>query len=212
MRLTRTVRGRLVRDLPLAAVLLALAGAADASMMSFLSIEDLSRASTQVVRARILSQTVRWTPAHDGIYTEIEAQVIGQIVPQPRGPAGPRRITIVQAGGEIDGVSLDWTGRPRFQDGEDLILFLQAYDPADPADNRLLVVGGKQGRMRVIEDAHGRAPARVERDLLGVMEAPFIEGAEPTGPGHRRDVMQLEDLSQRAVRAHGPGASQGANR
>jgi len=206
MRFDETVRRRFVRYVAPAAALLALAGPASGSVLSFLSIEDLSRASSQVVRARILSQSVHWTPGNEGIYTQIEALVLSDIkVAAPPGgtPAtgtpAARRVTIIQAGGEIDGVSLDWTGRPRFQDGEDLVLFLQPYEPADAADQRMLMVGGKQGRMRVI----GHGPLQVERDLAGVLEGQAIPGAVATGPGHRRDLIDLDELTLRVRQAGG---------
>ena len=210
MRFNRTVTGGFVHGLAGASVLILLAGPASASMMRFLSIEDLSRESSQIVRARITGQSVHWTANHEGIYTQIEAVVVGDIkgAPAPGGvlsrhPAQGRRLTIIQAGGEIDGVSLDWTGRPTFRDGEDLVLFLQPYEPADITDPRLLIVGGRQGRMRVIEDPQGLSPVMVERDLLGVLDAPFIEGDEPKGPAPRRDLVTMDDLKRRAQSAGG---------
>ena len=128
---------------------------AAASLMRFLSIEEMATESSLVVRARIASQSTHWTANHEGIYTRIEAVALGSL----KGlPAGGQRLEIIQAGGEIDGVSLDWSGRPTFQEGEDLILFLQPYEPSSPADERYLIVGGKQGRMRVKADPRNGSP------------------------------------------------------
>jgi hypothetical protein len=205
MRFAQTVRGGFARAVAVGAGLLLLGAPATASIMRFLSIEELAGESALVVRARITGQSVHWTANQEGIYTEIQAVVLGDIASGTiQGPAAQgRRLTIIQAGGEIDGVSLDWTGRPTFRDGEDLVLFLQSYDPAVPGDSRYLVVGGKQGRMRVIEDPTGRSAPMVERDLVGVLDAPFIEGDEPKGPAPRRDLMGLEELRSRARAARG---------
>lgn len=168
-----------------------------ASVMRFLSIEDLSSRSSQVVRARIMGQTTHWTANHEGIYTEIDALVLGDLRaggPIPGAPPGARRLTIIQAGGTIDGISLDWTGRPIFNVGEDLVLFLAPYEPTRPEDHRVLIVGGKQGRMRVLTDGSGN-PRMVERDLQGVLDAPFIEGDTPTGPAPRHDQIPFDELS-----------------
>ncbi len=194
MRVPRRTGGSLICSLAVALSLIGLAPPTHASLMRFLSVEELAGASTQVVRARILGQSVHWTEDRRGIVTRIEAVVTG---PLKGDAAAGRRLTIVQAGGVIDGISLDWSGRPTFREGEDLVLFLQPYDPADPADLRLLVVGGKQGRMRVLEDPAGRRPPQVERDLAGVLEAPFIEGELPEGPAVRRDTMDLDELRRR---------------
>lgn len=207
MRLPKTVRVALACGLAMVSSLIILTLPANASVMRFMPIEDLARRSSQVVRARITAQSVHWTANHEGIYTQIEAVVTGDIKAEPGRPGTlggtGRRLTIIQAGGEIDGVSLDWTGRPTFRPGEDLILFLQPYEEADPSDPRQLVVGGKQGRMRVLEDPQGGSPVMVERDLQGVLDAPFIEGDEPVGPAPRRDLVGLDELRRRVLSAGG---------
>jgi len=181
------------------------AGSVEASMMSFLSVEDLARASSRVVRARITGQTTRWTDNHEGIVTLVEATVISDLAASPgRGIAAGRRLQIVQAGGEVDGVLLDWTGRPTFRTGEDLVLFLAPYED-DPADERLLIVGGKQGRMRVITGPGGGNPVAVERDLLGVRSAPRISGDIPTEPPPRVDLIPFGELGQRVSAARRAG-------
>jgi len=171
-----------------------------ASVMRFLTVEDLAARSSQVVRARITDQTTHWTADHEGIYTEISAVVLGDLkregLKTPGAVADARRLTIIQAGGIIDGISLDWTGRPNFSVGEDLVLFLAPYEPTLPADQRLLVVGGKQGRMRVLTDARGN-PTMVERDLQGVLGAPHIENDTPTDPAPRRDLIRFDELSNK---------------
>lgn len=208
MALLRTGGGPLTRCLLLiSGVILLSISPTQASVMRFLSVEELAVRSSQVVRARITGQTTHWTANHEGIYTEIEAIVLGEMKregrPTPGSQTNGRRLTIIQAGGVIDGISLDWTGRPNFNDGEDLVLFLAPYEPSDPQDQRLLVVGGKQGRMRVLTDGRGK-PTMVERDLQGVLDAPFIEGDIPTGPAPRRDQMPFDEFRNK-VRTTGGG-------
>lgn len=204
MRLRGTVKDRLAHGLIVASALLASVAGARGSIMRFVPIEGLAREASLVVRARVTGRSVHWTSDHQGIYTRIEAVVVSGIKGRPAEASPGRRLTIVQAGGQIDGVSLDWTGRPIFRVGEDLVLFLQPYDQADPEDPRLIVVGGKQGRMRVVEDAGGKAPLMVQRELAGVLDSPFVEGELPTGPAPRRDLLPFEELLQR-VRAAAPG-------
>ncbi|HKY30962.1 MAG TPA: hypothetical protein VJV23_00380 [Candidatus Polarisedimenticolia bacterium] len=194
-----------------AGVAIAAAGSrpAQASIIKFAQIEELARSSSMVVRARITDESVHWTEDRQGIYTLVEAVVLGDVAAHPgrEVPAG-RRLTIVQAGGEIDGVSLDWVGRPTFEVGEDLVLFLQPYDPKDRSDQRLLVVGGKQGRMRVVEGPGGE-PAGVERNLMGVRGAPALSGDLPEGPAPRKDLVPYDELRRRVrgTPAAGPAGS-----
>jgi hypothetical protein len=178
----------------------AAAGCVEASIMTFLSVEDLAGASSHVVRARITGQTSRWTENHEGIVTLVDAVVVSDLGSGsgPGIPAG-RRLSIVQAGGEVDGIALDWTGRPTFRVGEDLVLFLAPYEPGDPADARLLIVGGKQGRMRVVPGQPGGDPVAVQRDLAVVRSAPKISGIVPEGPAPRPDLIPFDELRQRVA-------------
>jgi len=206
MRLLSTVMGKLVCGPTLAAALVLGAVPAAASIMRFLPVEELARASTRVVRARVTGVSVHWTDDRKGIYTEIDVVAVGPALKwrgEPAAAVAGRHLSIIQAGGTIDGVSLDWTGRPTFRRGEDLVLFLDAYDQADPADPRLLVVGGKQGRMRVLPDPDGSGALMVERDLAGVLDAPFVESGKPDGASHRRDLMKLDELRARVSAAPG---------
>src|SRR5262249_30874984 len=152
----------------------AAAGPAQASILKFLTIEELSGASSLVVRARVTGQSVHWTDDGRGIYTQVDITVTSDLTAGGGRPADPpgRRLAIIQSGGEIDGISLDWQGRPRFHVGEDLVLFLAPYEERDPSDPRLLLVGGTQGRMRVIPGEPAGDPWGVQRDLRGVIDAP----------------------------------------
>lgn len=184
----------------------AAAGCVEASIMTFLSVEDLANASSHVVRARITGQASRWTENHEGIVTLVDAIVVSDLGAGPgQGLPAGRRLAIVQAGGEVDGISLDWTGRPTFRVGEDLVLFLAPYEPGDAGDDRLLIVGGKQGRMRVVPGPQGSGPAAVQRDLLGVRSAPKIPGAVPEGPAPRPDLIPFDELRQRVTASRRAG-------
>ncbi len=195
----RAFKGRLVPGLLVGwAVMAGGAPPAIGSIMRFLSVEELADSSPLVVRARIMGQSTHWTTDREGIYTRIEATVIADAGSAPgRGRHPGEHIEIIQAGGVIDGVSLDWNGRPTFRTGEDLVLFLAPYDDGNPADSRLLIVGGRQGRMRVVAGSPGGSPAAVERDLKGVLGAPRISGDVPEGPGHRQDLIPYDELLQR---------------
>ncbi len=206
MRLLSTVMVKLACGLTLVAALALGAVPAAASIMRFLPVEELARASTRVVRARVTGRSVHWTADHKGIYTEIDVVVVGPAIKwrgEPATAAAGRRLTIIQAGGVIDGVSLDWTGRPTFRKGEDLVLFLDAYDEGNPSDARLLVVGGKQGRMKVLPDPGGSGALMVERDLAGVLDAPFVDSGTPDAGSHRRDLLKLDDLRARVLATPG---------
>jgi hypothetical protein len=106
--------------LPLAA-LIALAGApARASLVLALDLSQLTARAERVVVAEVLSVSPRWDTDHRSIYSTIELAVAERW----KGDAAAR-LTIVQLGGEVDGVTMRVHGLPSFTVGERAVLFLQ---------------------------------------------------------------------------------------
>ena len=124
-----------------------------ATIMKYLEVEDLAQASTHVFRGEVLGAQVFWTDDHKSIYTATQIRV-------DEGFKGALRkgeiVTVRQPGGEIDGVSLDYDGRPTFQIGESVVLFTKQLKDG------YVVTGLKQGKMRVEGDT-------VTRDLSGIL-------------------------------------------
>lgn len=112
-----------------------------ATVMRYLEVEDLSRASSDVFRGEILSTNVYWNPEHTRIYTAAQIEVHESF----KGSAQKdQTVTVVQLGGEKDGMRLDYAGRPEFKAGESVVLFTSRLKSGD-----LTVVGLKQGKMTV---------------------------------------------------------------
>jgi len=134
-------------------VVLALQGFSHAQDLKFLDVEDLTRISTHVFRGEVLSNEVHWTDDHNRIYTSTKIRVDETF----KGPFGQGQIvTVNQLGGEIDGMKLDYEGRPVFSVGESVLLFT-----SEPKPESLVVMALKQGKMKVEGNT-------VVRDLSGV--------------------------------------------
>lgn len=126
---------------------------AQATIMRYLEVEDLTRLSSDVFQGYVLSSHTYWNDEHTKIYTEVRFQVKAAF---KGGVAAGQTVTITQLGGEKDGVMLDFAGRPEFKDGEESILFTTRGKKSD-----FVVMGMKQGKMRV--DGN-----EVVRDLSGI--------------------------------------------
>jgi hypothetical protein len=119
-------------------LLILLLNPAHATVMRYLEIEELTRLSTEVFHGQVVSTRVYWDEEHARIYTAVRVQINESF----KGAAQRGEIiTITQLGGELDGMRLDYGGRPVFNVGEAVVLF------AKPGRNHeLLVVGLKQGQ------------------------------------------------------------------
>jgi hypothetical protein len=125
------------------ALALAVALDAQATIMRYLDVEDLTRLSSDVIHGRVVDLSTYWSPDHTKIYTAIKVEVKERF----KGSiASGQTITITQLGGEKDGMMLDFAGRPQFALGEMVVLFTTR------SSSHLLIVGLKQGKMRVEGD------------------------------------------------------------
>jgi hypothetical protein len=101
------------------------------------------------------------------------------------------RVTFVQLGGTLDGVTLNVPGRSEYRVGEEVLVFLER----DEED--LVEVGVGAGKYSVIRGADG--VARIERRLRGVSFVRYDgrrgEAVEPPASGPEN----LEDFEARLV-------------
>lgn len=130
----------------LSAMLLAswLACPARATTLVQLSLEQLSRASSHIVRGRVVSQESRWNEAHTQIVT-VTTFAVDYAVKGKR----PATVLIEQPGGTVGNIHVRVAGTVRFYPQESYLLFLE---PARASDSRFLLVGMVQGAYRIYRD------------------------------------------------------------
>jgi len=114
---------------------------AQATIMRYLEIEDLTRLSSDIFQGRVLGTSTYWNDEHTKIYTEVRFQVNGTF---KGGVTTGQTVTITQLGGEKDGIMMDFAGRPLFSEGEESMLFTTRGKRSD-----FVVVGLKQGKLHV---------------------------------------------------------------
>lgn len=166
--------------------------AAQATVMRYLEVEELARLSTDVIHGQVLSTRTYWDESHTRIYTAVRVQVYESF----KGAARRGKVvTITQLGGELDGMRLDYSGRPQFSNGEAVVLFTKAGRQQD-----LIVVGLKQGKLRVVG-------AEVVRDFSGITllaETPATNNSKASRavsqPARVQTRMPLSELRQRLAK------------
>ncbi len=130
-------------------VMILCAGAAAATTVVPMSVEELTRAASHVVEAHALHSWTSWNAQHTLIYTYTTFQVSRAL----KGRTA-ETITVKQVGGTADGYTQKVSGLRQFQEGEDALLFLR---PSAGADGTLVVVGLIQGNFRVARTPSGDA-------------------------------------------------------
>jgi len=157
---------------------LLVAGTALASTAVRLDASSLTAAATDVVDGNVISSSPVWTADHRRIVTHVVVEVRDTW----KGGAGGR-ITVVQPGGELDGIGQRVSGVASLQPGERVVLFLERSGPYHR------VVGLAQGVYRVVPVA-GSNELRAVPAALDGLELVSPPGQTPAA----RTPMQLSEL------------------
>ncbi len=193
--------GRRARTAALAALLGALGGgSARATVVPFMSVEDLARDATVIVLGTVEETRAHWSDDHRIILTTVTLSVERALKGGPRAAA-----TLEVPGGRVGDQTLVASGAPVFARGERAVLFLApAGDGSLPGSRPLALVGWSQGRMPVRRD-----PAS-GRDLVQVRAggALYLDGAgRPVGPPAAGiGPVELEDFLRRVEGLVGGGS------
>ena len=165
---------------------LLVAGTALASTAVRLDTPALTAAASDVVDGTVLSSSAVWTADHRRIVT----QVVVEVRDTWKGSAAGR-ITVVQPGGERDGIGQRVPGVAPLASGERVVLFLERTGPYHR------VVGLAQGVYRVVP-ADGTGELRAVPASLEGLELVSPPGREPAA----RTALPLSQLrtSVQAVR------------
>lgn len=158
------------------------------------SVEEMAQEARAVVLARVTSRESRWDEAHRRIHTFTELEVIERWA-----GAAPPRVVVRTLGGQVDGIGMKVSGVARFQDDEEVVVFLAA-DPLD--SSRFRVIGMSQGKLRV--DRQGPEPMAVpstEGLVFAVRGASGAFRVDPAAP--RLEPVTLSALRARVVQARG---------
>jgi hypothetical protein len=108
-----------------------------ATTFAHMSVAEMSRASSAIVRARCVTNTVGWEAGEIWTFTAFEVEETW------RGET-PSRITVRLLGGRLGSVTSSVSGVPRFRMGEEVVLFLE------PAPNgNFSIVSWEQGTFRI---------------------------------------------------------------
>ena len=147
-----------------------------ASTVVRVDVGQLSQMAIAIVGGRVINITAEKNPDNGYIYSDVTLQVSHAI---PSNLAG-RKYQFRMVGGELNGKRLHIAGFPRFQVGEDVVLFLNSR----PADVFGPTVGLWQGVFFVERDAATGKQTVTDyqhRPILDVRDYRFVVGLPRTG-------------------------------
>jgi hypothetical protein len=170
------------------AVALMIVGAAVATTVKPLSVEELTTMASTVVEAQAGNSWSAWNPEHSLIYTYTQFTVTRAL----KGGTS-LQVTVKQLGGAADGYVQRVPGVHGFLAGEQAVLFLR---PSSSNDRTHVVVGLVQGNFRVYRAGSGQAAVTNGVPATWAVSA----GGARVFTGTRMSLQELESRVQGALR------------
>jgi hypothetical protein len=159
---------------------------ARATIMKYLEIEDLARFSSDIFHGQVMTTGTVWNAERTRIYTVTRVRIHESFKGAAR---RDQTVSVVQLGGERDGVRMEYAGRPVFTAGESVVLFTTRAPSGE-----LTVVGMKQGKMKV-------EGVEVARDFAGLTLVDASATGKQARPLALKTVrMPLDELRNRIAR------------
>lgn len=157
---------------------------APATVSVYQTIEETAQRADLVVRGTVDEISVHRSRDGRHIYTRHVLRV-EEFFAGALGLEHGMRVVFTQLGGEIDGLALDYLGRPTFEEGEEVVLFLLRRE-----SGQFIVYGLKGGVLRVRRNETGQL---YERDWggMGLIDTPpgLASGRERFTPAQFRRLI-----------------------
>lgn len=180
------------RTLTLMALLFLVSLPLSASQFVEMPFDQVARESQYVVRAQVVDRWSAWDDAHEVIYTYATLRVnryFGET-------AGPDTLVVREAGGTVDGYTMEAIGFPELRAGEDVVLFLSPWSDGS-ADLRIhafnqgkLLVRQRGTLEVVVPDAVRQGDARLARNTPGRLDVRTDSVDDLSG------ALSLDELTQ----------------
>jgi hypothetical protein len=161
--------------------------------MRHLETRDLTLGSSEIVIGTVEATRSYWSEDRRHIFTDVDVRVSRSL----KG-AATQRITLVQLGGEVDGVRYSIPGGPLFRSGEEALLFVWRDGRGRPQVNGLA-----QGKFDIERDDSGRATVQRTAPGFGVKDVRRLATLDAAQPAPR---LQLDDLVREIQRTLNEGA------
>ena len=143
-----------------------------------LELTAIAHSAQLIVHGRIISHSSRWDDTHQFIWTHYVLEIKEAL-------KGKRstRMTIAEPGGSVGGTTMTIAGAPEYQDGEEVIVFLERTPIG-----YWRCYGWGQGKYTVTRSANGKE--RVRTSLAGLE----LVGKSPLREANAMELGQFKRL------------------
>lgn len=167
-------------------LLIATQPVSQATTLMRMCLAQMARTAQVIVRARCVSNATLWDEG------EIWTRTTFDVEESWSGPPGSRQLAVRLLGGSLGNISSRVSGIPRFQPGEDTVLFLEPSRNGDFA-----IVSWQQGTFRIRQNAAMGAEIVVQDTASALTYDPVSRRFEAAGIR----AMALADFRSRVVAA-----------
>ena len=108
-------------------------------------IKKLSKGADVILTGKIIKKESSWNAARTKIYTKSTLQVDEHL----KGDDKSTSVEIIHWGGEVDGVGELYSHMPKFEENEEVLVFLKK----DDMNHGYKVLNGEEGKLTIIRDA-----------------------------------------------------------
>ncbi|OQX17668.1 MAG: hypothetical protein BWK76_10020 [Desulfobulbaceae bacterium A2] len=122
-----------------------------AALMISLSVEELTQTAGHVLHGVVLASAAAWSTDGRSIVTNVQVSVREEL----KGQVKSENVTLQLPGGEVDGMGLMVSNTPVFQQGEEVVLFLDATGSNGTAATTGAVSQAQAGTLRLVGGAQG---------------------------------------------------------
>jgi len=107
-------------------------------------IENLSKGADVVLTGKVVQQKSSWNEDRSRIYTNATIQVEEYL----KGTTNEESVVVTYLGGEVGDVGELYTHMPRFEDDEEILVFLKS----DKTTSSYKVFNGEEGKLSIVYD------------------------------------------------------------
>jgi hypothetical protein len=112
------------------------------------TLKKLSRGSEVIITGKVTAKESSWNQSKTRIFTKTTVQVDEHL----KGSNGENSIKIISPGGEVGDVGEIYSHMPRFQDDEEVLVFLKK----DKKDKEYKVLYGEEGKISIRSDSKSK--------------------------------------------------------
>jgi hypothetical protein len=174
----------------LALLLLIPLARASASTVVAMTLDQMAERADSIFLGRVTGTRADWNAERTRIYTYVTVEVDRYL----KGGGGSKVATVRSLGGRVGGYAAVVPGSPRFEVGEEVLLFCAGGEARIPT-----VLGMSLGKFTIVADGAGERI--LKRDISGLILASHrTDSKRPGDPVMRYRLAEVESRIREALR------------